>query len=101
MSTLEFSLRFGLALLIVFGPIVAFVVLAVKGRRIMRRLGVKCHVFKTTHRSGSIKRCIHCHEEQQEYQLGWGYRQPSWWETTADGNGNCAEKPLPTRMEWY
>lgn len=67
-------------------------------RRLLRLLGFKVHVFRPTHRSGSIRECIHCGEEQTEYVLWVTGHQPEWWETSRAGDGSCTEKPLPIRI---
>lgn len=66
-------------------------------RRILRKMGRKCHEFRYLDRHYCRRECVHCGEEQQEYMWwvrGWDGK---WWETTSEGDGSCKEKKLPVR----
>jgi hypothetical protein len=90
--------------ILLFTVFLAFIMFAMLSDRLWRvlwrRLGVRCHQFVATHRSGYSRRCVRCGEHQSEYRLA-GDHKTAWWETTEDGDGSCSEKPLPARLEWY
>lgn len=68
--------------------------------RLLRRLGLRVHVWRTTHPSGGIRECIHCGEERQEYIFWVTGPETTWWETTRSGDGSCDQgsPELPTRI---
>lgn len=73
---------------------------AILVRRLLRAAGLAVHVgWKATHRSGFELECVGCGERRSAFQLDRSYNAPSWWETTASGDGSCgAIAELPTRV---
>lgn len=71
-------------------------------RRAFRAMGLPVHAgWRHTHPSGFDIQCKGCGERRSMYALRghYGSRDPSWWETTKEGDGSCGPiKPLPARI---
>lgn len=67
---------------------------------LLRKLGFKVHKWKRVDHWGCELECEICGERQSKYVL-WvnDTRMPTWWETTASGDGTCCHtRELPTRI---